>query len=95
MTRVEMMTIVRGRLPEAVNQNLGDAELRSMINQASRALTIYTRQGEETASDLTVDADGCVAVPSTLIRLTRVEYNGNQIKKTSMAAIIDLEGVAD
>ena len=91
MTRLEMMTIIRERLPEQLNMRVGDAQLRSLVNQAMRGMTIYTRQGEETSDDLTVGSDGTVTLPTALIRLTRVEYNGNQVKKTSMGAITNLE----
>ena len=83
MDRTELRAIERRLLSPEQSTATGDVEMNAVINQG---ITELTRDlgGVMQDTDLTTDADGLATLPTALIRLKRVIYDGDQLGKCDL-----------
>ena len=93
MRRDEMRAINRRSLTKEQNVMVGNAEINSLINQSAKEF-VRDLGGEEYTSDITTNSDGIATLPSGVVRLDRVVYDGTQLGKMYLADITaDLDDV--
>ncbi len=90
MDRTEMRAVIRRMLTPEQSGLLTDLEINSIINQGLAEMAKEVG-GENTSATLTTDADGFATLPTDIIEIFRMEYDGTRMGRISFDEILELE----